>query len=51
MHMIRDAANAVTFAIGISSDRGKVRMERGTNGDIKDGHAVFRAEDDMDEKK
>jgi hypothetical protein len=51
MHMIRDAANAVTFAIGISSDRGKVRMERGTDGGIKDGSAVFGAKDNVDEQE
>ena len=35
--MIGDATDTVTFAISVSSDRGEISMERGTNGGIKDG--------------
>jgi hypothetical protein len=51
MDMIGDAADTVTFAIGIASDGGEVGVERRTNGGLKDGRPVFGAEDDVDEEK
>ncbi len=51
MHVIGDATDPETFAIRVSGNRGEVGVERGTNGGIKDGSAVFGAEDDVDQEK
>ena len=47
MHMIRDAADAGTFAIDVAGDRREIGVKRGTHGGIKNRRAVFRAEDDV----
>ncbi len=49
--MIRDTTGAVAFATGVAGDRGEVGVERGTNGGVEDGCAVFGAEDDVDEEE
>ena len=49
--MIRDAADTVTFAISVSGDRSEISMERGTDGGIEDGRAVFGAKDNVDEEE
>ena len=51
MHMIRDATDAVTFAISVPRDRGQISMERGTEGGINNRRTVFGAEDNVDEGK
>ena len=49
MHMIRDTADAVTFATGITRHGGKIGVERGAYRGIKIGLTVFGAKDNMDE--
>jgi len=52
MHMIRDAADAIAFAFGISCDRRKVGMQSRTDGGgSKKGRSVLGAEDDVNEQE
>ena len=51
MHMIRNAADTVTFTIGVTGNRGEISMERGTDGGIKNGRAFFGAKDNVDEEE
>ena len=51
MHMIGDTPDTVAFAIRVARDRGEVGVERGTNRGIKNGRAVFGAEDDVNEEE
>ena len=51
MHMIRDTAYAVTFAISITRHGGKIGEERRADRGIKGRRAVFGAEDNVDEQE
>jgi hypothetical protein len=51
VNVVRDTSNPITFAFGVAGDRSKIGVERGTYGSIEDGHAVFCAEDYMDQNK
>jgi hypothetical protein len=51
MNMIRHAAHAVAFAIGISCDSGEIGVKGWTHRCVEHGSAVFRAENQVDEQE
>ena len=51
MNMVGDAANAIAFTIGIASNGGKICIQFRTHLGVKNGRAVFCAEDEMNQKE
>jgi hypothetical protein len=49
--MVRNAANSITFAIGIAGDSSKISMQRGLHSIIKQRQTIFRAEDHMNKNE
>ncbi len=50
MHMIRNTADTIAFAIYVSGHRGEVGMKRRTNDGVKDRCPVFGAENQVGEE-
>src|SRR5260370_1270414 len=51
MHVVRHAARPVTFAAGVTGDRGQIRVKFRARAGIEQSAALLRAENDVDDNE